>query len=144
MKKLKKEKVWEINEFFHHKFSHFLITGSAVLIFFSFAMYELNRPSLVPLLDYEILILVISGILGGIVVALSSIEGRIAHSMFFLAYVLSIILVIIFIRFNLNFRLFPLTLFVETMYVTKIFAVSIYKYKKKGLPEIVPPIFFDD
>lgn len=144
MKNLRKHKLWEINEFFHHSFSHFLMTASAALIFFSFAIYEINRPSLIPLTDMDVLILVISGIISGIIMGFAAIEGRIAYPMFFLMYLLSILLPIFFLRFDLNYKLFPLASFVEAMYLVGIFTISLYKYKKKGFPEIVPQNFFED
>jgi len=144
MKSLTKHRVWEINEFFHQSFSHFLMTASAALIFFSFAIYEINRPSPILLNYVEIIILIISGLIVGSILGLASIEGGIPQTMFYLLFLLSLILPFVFIRFNLDYRQFPFTTFVETMFISAVIMISFYKYKKEGFPEIVPHNFFDD
>ncbi len=144
MKSLREHRIWKTNEFFHQEFSHFLMTASAVLILFSFTIYEVNRPSLVLLTYVEIAILIISGFVTGLILGLASIEGRIPQTMFYLLCALSLILPFLFIRFNLNYRQFPFTTFVETMFISAVIMISFYKYKKEGFPEIVPHHFFDD
>ena len=144
MKNLRKHRIWEINEFFHNAFSHFLMTGSAALILFSFAVYEVNRPNIILITNLELAILVISGVVFGIIFGFASIEGSIPQVMFYLLYLLSLMLPFIFIRFNLNYRLFPFTTFVETMFITSVIMISFYKYKREGFPEVVPHHFFED
>ena len=144
MRNLKSHRIWEINEYFHNAFSHFLATASAALILFSFAVYEINRPNIIFINNFELAILVISGVVFGIILSFASIEGSIPQVMFYLLYLLSLMLPFIFIRFNLNYRLFPFTTFVETMFITSVIMISFYKYKIKGFPEIVPQHFFED
>jgi hypothetical protein len=143
MKDLRKHSVWEINEFFHHAFSHLIIFVPSVIFLFSLAIYEINRPNL-PLTNIEVLILVISGILVGIVLGMASIEGSIAKIMFIEIIILLLLIPLIFVFFNLDFRRFPFTIFVESLYITTAFFIALYGLKRKGFPEIVPHHFFED
>ena len=144
MKDLSKHKAWEITEFFHHQFSHLLITASAVFIMFSFAILEINRPNLIPLADFELVILLTSGIVVGIILGIASIEGSIPNLMLLLLYVLSLAVPFIFVKHNLNYRLFPFTTYIETVYIVSVITLLFYRHKKKGFPEIVPQYFFDE
>jgi hypothetical protein len=144
MKKLRKEKVWQVNEFFHNEFSHLLITASAAIMFFFFIILELNRPLIHPLSLVEIIIQVVCGVIIGIILGIGSTEGSIPKSMFYIFYILSLIVSILFIYNGFNFRLYPFSIFMETVYIFAILTLSFYKYKIKGFPEMVGHIFFDE
>ncbi|MFH2020458.1 MAG: hypothetical protein ABIJ34_03530 [archaeon] len=143
MKNMKKEKVWEINEFFHNAFSHFLLTASAVFILLSFAILEINHPALVPISNLEIAILIVCGVVFGIILGIASIEGSVPHLMLPVIYILSLMIPFIFIKHNLDFIYFPFTTFVETAFAAGGITIFIYRKLKNGYPEIVPQHFFD-
>jgi hypothetical protein len=143
MKDLQKHRVWEINEFFHNKFSHMLFTVSAVLMLSSYVVMEINHPTVAMLTSLEVSILIFSGIITGAVLGMGSVEGSVPREMFFIIYSFALLIPFLFSKFNLDFRFFPYTTFVETIYVTAVIFLSFYKYKKKGYPELVPHSFFD-
>jgi hypothetical protein len=143
MKDLQKHRVWEINEFFHNKFSHILTFVSAVLILSSFAVMEINHPTTSPLSGFEVSLLIFSGIIAGVIVGMGSVEGSIPREMFFLIYSFALLFPFVFFKLDLDFRFFPYTTFVETIYITAVIVLSFYKYKKKNFKEIVPHYFFD-
>jgi len=143
MKNLQKHTVWEVNEFFHHAFSHFLIEFSAIMLVFTYVILEINHPSILMLTNLEILLILVSGIIIGIILGLASIEGSIANSMFLIFYILSLAIPFIFIKFNLDFRFFPFASIVETMLITSVVCILFYRHYKKGFPEIVPQYFFE-
>jgi hypothetical protein len=143
MKRLKGQKIWEVNEFFHNAFSHFLITFSGVFILFSFVIMEINHPSTTPLTRMELILVLVSGIVTGVILGLGCIEGSIAFFMLPILYLLSLILPFIFMRHSLDFRFFPFTSFMEVVFTTSAVTMFVYRKIKKGFPEIVPQYFFD-
>jgi len=142
MKDLKRHKVWEVNEYFHNKFSHLMIFTSAALVFFSFALIELNYPTSL-LTKFEIQSLVVCGIVSGIILGIGSVEGSVPKSMGLLIYILSMILGATVIINKIDYHYFPYTIFVEIMFATSILTILLYRYVRKGFPEIVPNYFFD-
>jgi hypothetical protein len=144
MKKLRKENVWKINEFFHNAFSHVLLTAPSVLILFLYVLLEINHPNPVMLAPAELAILVICGLLLGIGVGIASTEGSIPRLMFYLSYLLSMSIPFVFIMNDLDFRYYPLSTLMEMVYVGSVFTLSFYKYKLKGFKEMVPHYFFDE
>lgn len=144
MKDLQKHKVWQINEYFHNKFSHLLAFVSGILILSSYVVMEINHPTVAPLTNLDIFILIASGIITGAVFGMGSVEGSVPREMFFIMYSFGLLIPFVFYRLGLDFRFFPYTTFVETIYISAIIVLSFYKYKKKGYPEIVPHYFFDN
>ena len=144
MKDLRKHRVWQITEYFHHEFSHLLITVSAVCIMFSYVILEVNRPNVFPLTTLEIVILIVCGLVAGVILGLAAVEGSVAVPMFYLLYGLSLLLPIIFVKFDLNYRFFPYSTYMETVFITAVITLSGYKYKRKGFVEIVPQYFFEE
>ena len=120
-----------------------LFTVSAVLMLSSYVVMEINHPTVSMLTNLEVFILIFSGIITGAVLGMGSVEGSVPREMFFIIYFFALLIPLAFYRFDLDFRFFPYTTFVETIYVTAIIFLSFYKYKKKGYPEIVPHSFFD-
>lgn len=143
MKDLKKHKIWEINEFFHNKFSHFLITASAVLILLGYSIMEINHPNVISITRIETIIILISSTLCGIILGIGSIEGSIPKFMIAINYILSMVIPFMFIRYKLDYRFFPFSTFIEIMYIVSVATILLYKKFRKGFPEIVPQYFFD-
>lgn len=143
MKDLKHHRVWGIVEFFHHAFSHLLITVSAVMIIASFSVIEINHPGTVPMRETELALVVASGIVLGIVLALASVEGRIAKPVFYLLFALILAILAVLNRKDVEYRYLPFTSYVGMMLITALFALAVYGYRKKGWPEIVGHSFFD-
>lgn len=144
MKDLQKHKVWQANEFFHHRFSHMLITVSAVLMITSYVVMEINHMDPVPMTGAETILIILAGIVMGIILGLASIEGSIPKEMFALICALALFIAFAFVRFGLDYRHFPFSVYVETMYISAIIMMMLYRYKRKGYPEIVPQYFFED
>lgn len=143
MKDLRKHNLWKINEFFHNSFSHFLITIPAMLILFLYSLLEINHP-VSAITSMEIWIILLCGILLGIGTGIACTEGSIPKVMFYVIFSLSIIIPLIFVSKNLDFRNYPFSTLTETLYISAVITLSFYKYKLKGFPEMVPHYFFDD
>jgi hypothetical protein len=142
MKNLKNHKVWEINEFFHNGLSHTLLMVPSAFLIAAFAFFEINHPTVIPLNNIEIVMLLFSGVVTGIIFAFASKEGSVGNLMFYVCYLVSMAIPFSFIRFNLDFRFYPANTFVEILFIVSVITLGFYK--KKGFVELVPHLFFDE
>ena len=143
MNGLTKHKAWDINEFFHHKFSHLLLSVPLLIIFLIFAIFEINHPG-IKLTHFEVLIITISSIVSGVVLGLFAIEGSIPKEMLLVSSFSGIFVTLLLMKYNLNVTEFPFTMFVLSTISSSIVTTVSYRYLRSSYDEIIDHTFLED
>ncbi len=115
---------YKINEMFHGKLSHYLVFLNGLFILFMLPILEINHPNIYPLSSFYLYLLVLAGIIFGI----STCKGVFYTNEWFggynrpLFYITSFLLIMqlgIVKTFSLKFSLYPVNLFILTMFVSE-------------------------
>lgn len=115
--------IYKINEIFHGKLSHYLFYVCTIMTIFIISLLEINHPLSTTLSKSLELVVITSGVLLGLSSAKgiyysSSWYGGYNKALFFLVSVLLIIQLSIFSYFNLKFRVYPVNIFIMSMYLS--------------------------
>lgn len=129
----KSYKIYQINEVFHGKLSHYISFVCSWMVIFILALLEVNYPLQVPLNKAVVWVIIASGIIGGLsatkaIFYTSSWFGGYNKPLFFLTILLFVVLVSIFRSGHLRLMLYPLNIFIITLFGSIITAFLVRQF----------------
>lgn len=113
--------IFQINEMFHGKLSHYMVFVCVWMMLFVLGLLEANHPFTAGFSQFSLWLIIASAIIGGIsltkaVFYTNGWYGGYNKPLFFLTAILVIILLTIFKNFRLQFAFYPVNLFVVTLF----------------------------
>lgn len=126
-------KIYQINEVFHGKLSHYISFVCAWMVVFILALLEVNYPLQLPLERVFVWIIITSGIIGGLsatkaIFYTNEWFGGYNKPLFFLTLLLLTILISIFRSDHLKLVLYPLNVFIITLFGSIITAFLVRQF----------------
>ncbi len=126
--------IYQINEIFHGKLSHFMTFICVAMLIFLLGILEINYPLLLPLAEWQIILIILAGITTGIssvrsVLYAASGNGYRGYNrpLFFLIFLQMIVLHSLYKIYKLNLSFFPLNLFIIGSFGT---IVGMYLFRR--------------
>lgn len=114
---------YKVNEMFHGRLSHYLIYINSLIIIFLLPVLEINHPLESNLSNAYMVLLIAAGVIAGIscskaIFYTNEWFGGYYKPLFFHVSALSILMVIMTRMYQLNYSLYPVNVFVRSIFIT--------------------------
>ena len=131
LRKSDNETAYEVNEFFHIPFSHFLIYVGIFFLSLTIILFELNHPGQAALSMTELLIVLLAGALLGASFALMIHRTRTKNVYLPLSLILILGLLSLFYSLKPQFLLLPATIYLSSEILSLFFTSLLFYYKDR-------------
>lgn len=115
-------------DFFHFPFSHILAYIPTVLIFYLFILLDLFRGKVLPVSDFQVLILTLFGVIVGFLFALTMVVTHLTRLMFYALLVLCISIFIVLTLESITLLEHAIAYFMTCFFITCLTTLGIYRY----------------
>jgi hypothetical protein len=141
MKDLKGTRAYEAAEFYHHILGHFLPIMGLIFMLLTITIYEFNFPLPRLLNLFEVISLLIMGVLVGISFAFLVIEGRGKYYGIPALIISVIILGFLSISLDLIWRKFPMLIFMSASYISCLMTILFWRVRHGEMRELLGEFF---